>query len=64
MKMELRLQLNQSPLVECGNCSYVGRSFVALEDTPDLGQRLDPGDEVPAGECAHCGALVYLSEGE
>ena len=44
----------------CGNCELVTETFLPLRKTPDLGERLDPGAEVPAGECLECGALVYF----
>lgn len=28
-------------------------------DIPGLGERCEPGGEVPSGECPNCGALVY-----
>lgn len=50
------------PLAQCGNCGHVGRTYIPLEETPDLSERLTPGSEVPAGECEQedCAALVYL----
>jgi hypothetical protein len=47
----------------CGNCGglFMERQLRCnLEEIPDLGQRLDPGGEVPVGECPECGALAYL----
>lgn len=46
----------------CDNC---GGQFdldliVPLESCRDLGERLDPGSVVPAGECPECGAFCYL----
>jgi hypothetical protein len=50
--------------VTCGNCTWIGTDqevgFVPLEDCHDLEERLEPGDEVPAGECPLCHALAYL----
>ena len=33
---------------------------LGVENIPDLEQRIDPGCEVPSGECPACGALVYV----
>lgn len=43
----------------CANCQLL---FVIeeLDDIDDVGERLDPGGEVPAGQCPECGALAYL----
>lgn len=54
----------ESRKVRCGNCGLTTTEdkIVQPEDTPDLyvNVRLDPGGEVPAGECPDCGALCYL----
>ncbi len=43
----------------CDNCdSRWPKDQLAPAD--DLEGRLDPGSEVPAGECPECGALAYL----
>jgi hypothetical protein len=54
------------PLAVCGNCGHVGRTYVPLNETPALSERLTPGAEVPAGECEQedCSALVYLKKDE
>jgi hypothetical protein len=45
-------------LARCDDCGKV--SPLAELKTPErLGERLDPGGMVPAGECPHCGALAY-----
>lgn len=49
--------------IECGNCDWKGTESQA-EEAQDLWQRIDPGSEVPAGECPKCGALVYVVEEE
>lgn len=50
-------------LCRCANCSHECDSDdVDLAEIPDLWDRLDPGSEVPAGECPECGALTYLVE--
>lgn len=48
--------------VACDNCDWKGN------ETDDcmglyidsLADRLDPGSEIPAGECPECGCLAYL----
>lgn len=50
-------------MCKCDNCNWSGPQIdlgCELGDIPDLGLRLDPGGEVPAGECPECGALAYL----
>jgi len=43
----------------CDNCDWAGTvSQVAEIKQPD--QRLEPGSEIPVGECPKCGALAYL----
>lgn len=47
----------------CDNCNWAGTIadiLCDLEHTPNLGERLDVGGEVPVGECPECGALAYL----
>lgn len=51
--------------VECGDCDWTGDQ----DDLPEghhgiehLSQRIDPGSEVPAGECPECGCLCYVLE--
>jgi len=44
----------------CDNCDWTGRCD-ALDPIDDIDQRLDPGSEVPAGQCPECGALAYLA---
>lgn len=60
--------------VECGNCDWTGDDsmdelgnqtaggLIPLCDVEDFTERIDPGSEVPAGECPECGALAYLVE--
>lgn len=43
----------------CSNCGWEGLTSqlaTQLEDCEDLGNRLEPGGEVPAGECPTCEA--------
>ena len=50
-------------MLTCDNCDRRYRSLKPLKhafpDIPDLLQRIEPGGQVPAGECPVCGALVY-----
>lgn len=50
--------------IHCDNCEWTGdldgEDYVVLGHVEDLEIRLEPGGEVPAGECPDCGALVYL----
>ena len=48
-------------LTKCDNCGRKSDTFKPLSEVEDLHLRLDPGSEVPAGECLKCGALVYLN---
>lgn len=51
--------LAREPQVACANCEWCGR-VEDLKPARDLAQRLDPGGEVPAGECPKCGCLAYI----
>jgi len=44
----------------CFNCGWVGEPLLGLEEIVDLLQRIEPGGEVPSGECRKCDALCYL----
>ncbi len=44
---------------KCGNCDKTWETS-DLDDISNLGMRLDPGSEVPAGSCPECGCLCYL----
>ena len=48
--------------VECDNCGNVATilDLIPLQDVPCLTSRIEPGAEIPAGECRECGALSYL----
>ena len=51
---------------ECGNCSWHG-DVSECNEIHRLLDRVETGDEFPAGECPKCGALAYLvrkSEGD
>lgn len=57
----------RDPAVACDNCDWSGVESdldATLESVPHLCERLDPGSEVPAGECPECGALAYLVDGQ
>ncbi len=46
---------------ECGDCDWEGTTNdLELSDIQDIFERIDPGSEVPAGECPECGALAYV----
>lgn len=46
----------------CDNCEWSGDLSVnALADVRDLWDRLEPGREVPSGECPKCECLCYLA---
>jgi len=52
---------------KCGTCDWRGTESdltIHLAEIPGLGERLDAGATVPAGECPECGYLAYLSEPE
>jgi hypothetical protein len=47
----------------CDNCGRVWRTKDlkhTFPDIPDMTERLEPGNEIPSGECPHCGALTYV----
>lgn len=49
--------------VYCNNCEWKGdfnEMSKPLGEMPDLSERLEPGEETPAGECPECGAFCYL----
>lgn len=47
--------------VKCADCSWEGElQDVRYPPENSLWERLDPGSEVPAGECPECGAFAYL----
>jgi hypothetical protein len=48
---------------KCDNCDWQGRADCTNEIS-DVQERLDPGGEVPCGECPECGALAYLKAPE
>jgi hypothetical protein len=46
----------------CGNCSAAWTDEQLVLPMQDLDQRLDPGSEVPSGDCPGCGAFCYICE--
>ncbi len=46
----------------CGNCSSAWTEEQLVLPMADLDQRLDPGSEVPSGDCPLCGAFCYICE--
>ena len=49
-------------IVTCDNCGQAWSTHDlqhTFPDIPKLGERIEPGRIVPAGECNDCGALVY-----
>lgn len=50
----------------CDNCGTIFDNIGMLSPIPEHGllERLDPGAEVPAGECPGCGAFAYLADAE
>jgi len=46
-------------IAQCDNCRQRWTE-AQLKDAKDIEERLEPGGEVPAGECPGCGALCYL----
>lgn len=52
-------------MVECANCTQTWKEadIRSLDQCKDLVARLDPGSEVPYGECPECGAFCYRKKG-
>lgn len=46
----------------CENCEWRGQANQTRFPIPDLWERIEPGGEVPVGECPECGALAYLDD--
>lgn len=47
----------------CDNCDWEGITD-DLHSIKDMETRLDPGGEVPAGQCPKCGSLAYLVDSD
>ncbi len=52
------------PLFECQNCDEKFTEGELINPIPDIGQRVAPGEPMPAGECPKCGALCHEVESE
>lgn len=50
-----------NPLCRCGDCENLSL-WKNLNDIKDIGQRINAGSVVPAGECQICGSLSYVIE--
>ena len=50
---------DKTVLCECANCSWRG-DVSDCNEIHDLLDRVEVGEEFPAGECPECGALTYL----
>jgi len=47
----------------CDNCGRVWKTedlASIFPDIPDMTERLEPGNEIPSGECPHCHCLTYI----
>lgn len=64
-KKEDFLRRNSGPrLVHCDNCNWTGKESTVGKDMMRMSRlwdRLEPGGEVPAGECPKCAGCVYLN---
>ena len=52
-----------NPLCRCDDCQHE-EHWETLGDIEDIGQRINAGHEVPAGECSECGCFSYLVKKE
>lgn len=59
MSVKLNGGVPDAKRVKCDNCGWVGKA-VDVKDVDRLEDRIEPGGEVPVGECPDCGALAYL----
>ena len=55
----LNWDLDPDTPVKCDNCGWEGVSS-QVGDIHDIAERIDPGGEVPVGECPECTCLCYL----
>ena len=55
------LQVESDRPVRCDDCEWTGLGHM-LNQVSDIEERIDPGAEVPAGQCPKCGALAYVTE--
>jgi len=59
------LMTQDKPEVRCQGCDWTGTEEDMEHvgaNIPDLGQRVMPGEPMPAGECPECGALAHVIE--
>lgn len=49
---------------ECNNCDWKGtaENVTPLNECEDLTERLEPGCEVPLGDCPVCRAFCYIMD--
>lgn len=59
-KTAMNTHIEDGTPCECDNCDWRGTSE-QVEDIASIGERLDPGGEVPVGQCPECGSLCYVS---
>ena len=57
---DLTTQLGHETPVHCGNCEWAGTALDLKREIADIGERIAPGEVVPAGECPVCQALAYV----
>ena len=61
-----RIELEaQGPQHRCDNCAWIGpvsEMKVRWPNISGLTERLEPGGEVPSGECPKCYSLCYLDK--
>jgi len=53
-------------MTECDNCGakVTEQTLIPLHEVKHLFLRINPGNEIPAGECRECGALAYIVKPE
>ncbi len=51
----------EDPICSCQGCDWEGPES-KLKEIADFHQRVDPGEECPAGECPECGCLAHVME--
>ena len=62
-EVDFRAQLDESHddlPVACNSCEWEGR-FQDVNPIKSIGDRIAPGEIVPAGECPKCGCLAHLT---
>lgn len=61
-KHTVRFHLCRETRVRCQNCNWAGPYSDAQPDIPDIAERIEPGEIVPACECPKCGALCHIAD--